>query len=175
MINLNMSQEEKFLESLLEEVDSLTPQQLQERLAKLDEAQVAGVLLSQIKTIKKQVKRVNRDMSKIRANMTKAGNNDPVLLRKMKTVATYARNLQQKDKSYGGNSLLDSMINIASKAKASRVEAGSTSDNSMSDLSVSTIKSNMKNAVKDAKNEISGAGVVKDNAMEVEPSWMSGI
>ena len=114
-------------------------------------------------------------MSKIRSNMTKAGNNDPVLLRKMKTVATYARNLQQKDKSYGGNSLLDAMINIASKAKASRVEAGSTSDNSMSDLSVSTIKSNMKNAVKDAKNEISGVGVVKDNAIEVEPSWMSGI
>lgn len=174
-MKLNKFEEEKFLESLLKEVDSLTPQQLQERLAKLDEAQVASVLLSQIKTIKKQVKRVNRDMSKIRSNMTKAGNNDPVLLRKMKTVATYARNLQQKDKSYGGNSLLDAMISIASKAKASRVEAGSTSDNSMSDLSVSTIKSNMKNAVKDAKDEISGVGVVKDNAMEVEPSWMSGI
>lgn len=172
---MNKFEEEKFLENLLEEVDSLTPQQLQERLMKLDEAQVAGVLLSQIKTIKKQVKRVNRDMSKIRSNMTKAGNNDPVLLRKMKTVATYARNLQQKDKSYGENSLLDAMISIASKAKASRVEAGSTSDNSMSDLSVSTIKSNMKNAVKDAKDEISGVGVVKDNAMEVEPSWMSGI
>ena len=87
---MNKFEEEKFLENLLEEVDSLTPQQLQERLMKLDEAQVAGVLLSQIKTIKKQVKRVNRDMSKIRSNMTKAGNNDPVLLRKMKTAGRAA-------------------------------------------------------------------------------------
>lgn len=135
-----LEEQEQYYDHLLESMSTLNESQLVEALSRMSEAQIAGVLKSQIRQVSNLSKKVKKDYARVE---TAAGKNVQSLSDTMKRSMNKTKKLL---KDLEDTKTIQKMTDIMLKAKKDKLENLDGADKA-------SLKADLKSTVKAAKEE----------------------
>lgn len=135
-----IEEQEQYYDELLETMSNFNETQLVEALSRMTEAQITGVLKSQIRQVNRLTKKVKTDLPKVESAAGKNINKiTPKLKKSIKSTRKYLKDLED-------TKVISKMTEIMIKSKDGKLD-------NLDGIDKSGLKSEFKDEVKKAKSE----------------------